>query len=85
VVLSEAISDWGGEAIQRIEGRVVAVVDCLGDHREEVITSQKGELRIYTTTIPASERRACLMQDHQYRLGVAAQTMGYYYPAQLGK
>jgi len=25
------------------------------------------------------------MQDHQYRLGVAAQTMGYYYPAQLGK
>jgi hypothetical protein len=25
------------------------------------------------------------MQDHQYRLGVVAQTMGYYYPAQLGK
>jgi hypothetical protein len=25
------------------------------------------------------------MQDRQYRLGVAAQTMGYYYPAQLGK
>jgi len=25
------------------------------------------------------------MQDHQYRLGVVAQTMGYYYPPQLGK
>jgi len=85
VVISRAIRDWGGEAIQPIEGRVIAVVDCLGDHREEVITSLKGELRIYTTTIPASDRRVCLMQDHQYRLGVVAQTMGYYYPAQLGK
>jgi rhamnogalacturonan endolyase len=85
VAVSRAIRDWGGEAMQPIEGRVIAVVDCLGDHREEVITSLKGELRIYTTTISASSRRPCLMQDHQYRLGVVAQTMGYYYPAQLGK
>ena len=85
VIISGAIRDWGGEAIQPIEGRVIAVVDCLGDHREEVITSLKGELRIYTTTVPTSSRRPCLMQDHQYRLGVVAQTMGYYYPAQLGK
>jgi rhamnogalacturonan endolyase len=85
VVLSEAIGNWGGEAIQQVEGRVVAVVDCLGDHREEVITALKGELRIYTTIVAASDRRVCLMQDHQYRLGVVAQTMGYYYPAQLGK
>ncbi|MBC8471293.1 MAG: silent information regulator protein Sir2 [Planctomycetes bacterium] len=85
VAVSGSIRDWSGEAIQQIEGRVIAVVDCLGDHREEVITSLKGELRIYTTTIPSSKRLRCLMQDHQYRLGVAAQTMGYYYPAQLGK
>ena len=85
VIISGAIRDWGGEAMQPIEGRLIAVVDCLGDHREEVITSLKGELRIYTTTIPTSGRRPCLMQDHQYRLGVVAQTMGYYYPAQLGK
>lgn len=85
VVVSGAIRDWGKEPIQPIKGRVIAVVDCLGDYREEVITSLKGELRIYTTTIPASDRRVCLMQDHQYRLGVVAQTMGYYYPAQLGK
>ena len=84
VVVSGAIRDWGGKPIQSIEGRVVAVVDCLGDYREEVITSLKEELRIYTTTIGASDRRPCLMQDRQYRLGVAAQTMGYYYPAQLG-
>ncbi len=84
VVVSGAIRDWGGKPIRPIEGRVIAVVDCLGDYREEVITSLKGELRIYTTTIGASDRRPCLMQDRQYRLGVAAQTMGYYYPAQLG-
>ncbi|MHC4096672.1 MAG: rhamnogalacturonan lyase family protein [Planctomycetota bacterium] len=85
VVVSGAIRDWGKDPIQPVKGRVIAVVDCLGDYREEVITSLKGELRIYTTTIPASDRRPCLMQDHQYRLGVVAQTMGYYYPAQLGK
>ncbi|MBN1807057.1 MAG: hypothetical protein JW837_17545 [Sedimentisphaerales bacterium] len=85
VIVSGAICDWGGKEIQPIMGRVIAVVDCLGDYREEVITSLKGELRIYTTTIPTSSCRTCLMQDHQYRLGIAAQTMGYYYPAQLGK
>jgi rhamnogalacturonan endolyase len=71
--------------IRPIQGEVIAVVDCLGDYREEVITSLKGELRIYSTTIPTKDRRVCLMQDHQYRMGVVAQTMGYYYPAQLGK
>jgi rhamnogalacturonan endolyase len=85
VIVSGAIRDWGGEAIQPIQGRMIAVVDCLGDYREEVITSLKGELRVYSTTVPTNDRRVCLMQDRQYRLGVVAQTMGYYYPAQLGK
>jgi len=85
VILSREISDWDGETIQPVEGSVVAVVDCLGDYREEAIACLKGELRIYTTTIPDPGRRVCLMQDHQYRMGVVAQTMGYYYPAQLGK
>jgi len=82
---SGTIRDWGGQALQQFQGRAIAVVDCLGDHREEVITSLEGELRIYSTTIGTLERRPCLMQDHQYRMGVVAQTMGYYYPAQLGK
>ena len=46
--------DADGKAMQPIEGRAIAVVDCLGDHREEVITSLKGELRIYTTIISTS-------------------------------
>ena len=85
VVIGGGVRDWNGPPVQPVEGRVVAVMDCLGDHREEVITAVKGELRIYSTTIPTSDRRPCLLQDHQYRMGVAAQTAGYYYPAQLGK
>jgi len=86
VIASGAVRDWDGQTSQqRIEGSVVAVLDCLGDHREEAISCLNGELRIYTTTIPDASRRVCLMQDHQYRMGVVAQTMGYYYPAQLGK
>jgi rhamnogalacturonan endolyase len=43
-----------------------------------LITSTPGELRIYSTTIPARDRRVCLMQDPIYRIDVAVSTMGYY-------
>ncbi len=85
VVLDGAIRDWGGEPQQRVSGRSIGIADCLGDYREELITSRDGELRIYTTTVPTDKRRPCLMQDRQYRLGVAVQTMGYWCPAQLGE
>ncbi|MBN1359931.1 MAG: hypothetical protein JW993_05035 [Sedimentisphaerales bacterium] len=84
VIIGRNISEWSGATLQRIEGSVIAVMDCLGDHREEIVTAVKGELRIYTTTISTHERRTCLLEDHQYRMGVAVQTAGYYYPAQLG-
>ena len=67
------------ETIQRIEGRVLAV----GDWRGEIITSLLGELRIYTSTRPSTWRRPWLMEDRQYRLGVAAGSMGYYREPQL--
>ncbi len=73
-----------GETHLEIEGRVIAVADCLGDWREEIITGLNGELRIYSTTILSEKRRVCLMQDRQYRMGVAAGSMGYYYPPQIG-
>ena len=79
------IYDWPDNLIEAIHTREVLIGDCLGDYREEIIAATEGELRIYTTTIPASDRRPCLMQNRQYRLGIAAQAMGYYYPAQLGK
>ena len=62
----------------RIEGSVISVIDLMGDWREEIVTSVPGELRIYTTTIPATARRTCLMQDPIYRMDVAHGTMGYH-------
>ena len=35
-------------------------------------------MRIYTTTIPATDRRVCLMQDPIYRTDVIHAAMGYY-------
>jgi hypothetical protein len=35
-------------------------------------------LRIYTTPIPATDRRVCLMQDPLYRMDVVVAAMGYY-------
>ena len=60
-----------------IEGKVAITADILGDWREEIITILPGELRIYTTTIPARDRRPSLMQDSVYRLDVAHASMGY--------
>jgi rhamnogalacturonan endolyase len=75
---------WPREKVGELQGRVVAIADCIGDWREEIITALDGEIRVYSTTVPATTRRVCLMQDRLYRTDVAAQTMGYFYPPQLG-
>jgi rhamnogalacturonan endolyase len=82
LILAGQIAKYKGQGYQTIEGQPIAIADCLGDWREEVITSVPGELRIYTTTIPADSRRVCLMQDHLYRLEVALVSMGYFSPPQ---
>ena len=61
-----------------LQGSVMMIADLYGDWREELITTVPGELRIYTTTIPAADRRVCLMQDHLYRSDVAHRSMGYF-------
>jgi hypothetical protein len=61
-----------------IEGKLVGVADVLGDWREELITALGGELRIYTTSIPAADRRFCLMRDPIYRMGVCGESQGYF-------
>lgn len=60
-----------------VEGHQTAWLDLLGDWREEIITSVPGALRIYTTPIPARDRRVTLMQDPLYRSGAAHLSMGY--------
>ncbi|HEX8150141.1 MAG TPA: Ig-like domain-containing protein, partial [Pyrinomonadaceae bacterium] len=58
------------------------LADVLGDWREEVVwrTADNTALRIYTTTIPATNRIYTLMHDHQYRVAVAWQNTAYNQP-----
>ena len=60
--------------------------DLLGDWREEVIfrTSDNTALRIYTTTITATNRIYTLMHDPQYRLAIAWQNAAYNQPPHPG-
>lgn len=56
--------------------------DLFGDWREEVIyrTADNKELRIFSTLYTTTHRLVTLMQDAQYRLGVAWQNVGYNQP-----
>lgn len=60
--------------------------DIFGDWREEVIfrTPESKELRIFTTTLPTTNRFVTLMHDPQYRLSVAWQNVGYNQPSHPG-
>jgi rhamnogalacturonan endolyase len=60
--------------------------DLFGDWREEVIfrAADNQSLRIYTTTIPATNRTYTLMHDPQYRLSIAWQNVGYNQPPHPG-
>ena len=71
------ISKWKGATLGSAQGNVQHVADILGDWREEIVTFTGGELRIYSTTIPAADRRVCLMQDTLYRNDVTHRAMGY--------
>jgi len=78
LILGNRVQDYRGSTHLRLEGQVIAVADILGDWREEIITTAPGWLRIYTTTIPASRRHVCLMQDPIYRMDVVCASMGYH-------
>lgn len=82
LVTSRSIYKYkGAPLVQNIEGSQSFWADIIGDWREELITSVAGELRIYTTSIPATDRRVCLLQDPIYRQDVAHLAMGYAQPA----
>ena len=82
--VAPVISDFnGGASGGGYEGTFLMQADVLGDWREEAFTVVNGELRIYSTTIPAMDRRGCLMEDPNYRQTVAANAMGYIYDPAL--
>ena len=71
-----AMSNNGTKSTPALSG------DILGDWREEVIfrAADNESLRIYTTTIPATNRIYTLMHDPQYRVAIAWQNVGYNQP-----
>jgi len=71
------ISKWQGPELGKTQGSVQHVADILGDWREEIVTFSNGELRVYSTAIPATDRRITLMQDPLYRNDVTHRSMGY--------
>ncbi|MDT0441255.1 rhamnogalacturonan lyase [Streptomyces johnsoniae] len=60
--------------------------DILGDWREEVIwrTEDNSALRVYATDIPTEHAIPALMQDRQYRTGIAWQNTAYNQPPHPG-
>lgn len=68
----------GETLMEGIKGAVSFTADIFGDWREEIISVLPGEMRIYTPTTPAQDRRVTLMQDPIYRNTVAHLSMGYH-------
>jgi rhamnogalacturonan endolyase len=68
----------GEKTSPNFHGNPLVVADILGDWREEIIMVIPGEMRIYTTTIPAGSKQVCLMQDHLYRNDVCQESQGYF-------
>jgi len=72
------IHKYNGPELEKIAGSVIGVADVHGDWREEIFVTVPGELRIHTTTIPATDRRKCLMLDPMYRSDVTGFSQGYF-------
>ena len=71
------IKDHAGANISAYVLNPLLVADLFGDWREEFIACMRGELRIYTTDIPAMDRRVTLMSDPSYRARITMWTSGY--------
>ena len=68
--------DSAGRVSPRLPSPML-VADLFGDWREEFIAAAPGELRIYTTDIPAMDRRVTLMRDRPYRSRILMTPSGY--------
>lgn len=83
---STLLSATGSASNNGSKSNPAITADLLGDWREEVVwrASDNNSLRVYTTTIPATNRFYTLMHDRQYRLAIAWQNVGYNQPPHPG-
>ena len=77
--LVRLLTATGAAANNGTKANAALTADLFGDWREEVIwrAADNTSLRIYSTTIPATNRIYTLMHDPQYRLAIAWQNVGY--------
>ena len=77
--LVRLLTATGAAANNGTKANAALTADLCGDWREEVIwrAADNTSLRIYSTTIPATNRIYTLMHDPQYRLAIAWQNVGY--------
>ncbi|MBM3859611.1 MAG: silent information regulator protein Sir2 [Verrucomicrobia bacterium] len=84
LITGRSIHKYQGASRWPIPSYRFVPVDLLGDWREELLEfTDKGELRIHLSAIPAKDRRVCLMQDPIYRRDIAMCAMAYHRPAML--
>ena len=76
-VFQGRLKDHAGTPVTTRTPNPLLVADLFGDWREEFVAGAKGELRIYTTDIPAIDRRVSLMRDPSYRSRVTMEPSGY--------
>ena len=77
VFKSSSLRDHEGVAVTARIGSPLMVADIFGDWREEFISVEPGAFRIWTTDIPAMDRRVTLMRDRPYRSRITMETSGY--------
>ena len=84
LIMGRSIQKYRGTDRWPIPAFRFVPVDLLGDWREELLEfTDAGQMRIHVSTIPATDRRVCLMQDPVYRRDIAMCAMGYHRPAML--
>ena len=71
------LRDHEGSPVTAKLGAPVLVADLIGDWREEFISVEKGGFKVWTTDIPAMDRRVTLMRDRVYRSRITMETSGY--------
>ncbi len=78
LIQKNTIHKYMGDELASISGKVLGVADLFGDWREEILVAVDGGLRIYSTTIPAKDKRVCLTADSLYRSGLRQFSSGYW-------
>ncbi len=82
-----AFAKYNAQSCNTTKATPCLQADILGDWREELILwdgATSSDLLIFTTTESSKYRVPCLMQDHNYRMAIAWQNVGYNQPPHLG-